>query len=113
MSGRELIEWLCRECEFRKVPPTDSAMILVLREMPDIEVWVRSIRHYVRTKHTCQEYSPNSSVPYSDGPCMECAKDKGLQTGLDDGPPNSICMCGRGTKCPIHRESRQAAEKGE
>jgi hypothetical protein len=45
VSGPELIEWLCAECNFRKVTPTDSAMIILLRELPDIEVWVRSIRH--------------------------------------------------------------------
>jgi hypothetical protein len=50
------------------------------------------------TKHTCQ--SPN----YLGGPCMECAKEKGLATGIDDGPPNSTCQCGRSIKCPIHTE---------
>lgn len=37
-SGPELIEWLARECNFRKVPPSDSAMIILLRELPDIDV---------------------------------------------------------------------------
>jgi hypothetical protein len=45
MSGPELIAWLLHECKFKKIPPTDSAMILVLRELPDIEAWVRTIRH--------------------------------------------------------------------
>ncbi len=62
-----------------------------------------------QSKHTCQELRPNDSVSYSDGPCMECAKDKGLATGINDGPPNSICMCGRGVKCPIHRGGAGAA----
>ena len=47
-SGPELIEWLARECNFRKVPPSDSAMIILLRELPDIDVWVNSIRHQRR-----------------------------------------------------------------
>lgn len=45
MSGPELIEWLARECDFRRIPPTDSMMIILLRELPDIDVWVSSIRH--------------------------------------------------------------------
>jgi hypothetical protein len=45
MSGPELIAWLLHECKFKKIPPTDSAMILVLRELPDIEASVRTIRH--------------------------------------------------------------------
>lgn len=45
VSGPELIEWLRGECDFRKVPTTDSAMIIILRELPDIEVWVNTIRH--------------------------------------------------------------------
>jgi hypothetical protein len=45
VSGPELIEWLERECNFRKIPPTDTAMIILLRELLDIEVWVNSLRH--------------------------------------------------------------------
>ena len=45
MSGPELIEWLARECDFRKIPPTDSAMVILLRELADIDVWMKSIRH--------------------------------------------------------------------
>jgi hypothetical protein len=45
MSGQELIVWLLGECNFRKLPPTDSALILVLRELHDINAAVRTIRH--------------------------------------------------------------------
>lgn len=45
MSGPELIEWLVGECGYRKVPPTDSAMIILLRELVDIEAAVKTIRH--------------------------------------------------------------------
>jgi hypothetical protein len=45
MTGTELIEWLARECIFRNLPPSDAAMIILLRELPDIEVWVSTIRH--------------------------------------------------------------------
>lgn len=45
MSGPELIEWLLAECKFRNVPCYDSAMIIILRELPDIESAVRTIRH--------------------------------------------------------------------
>jgi hypothetical protein len=60
------------------------------------EVIAASPSPATETKHTCQ--SPN----YLDGPCMECAKEKGLATGIDDGPPNSTCRCGRSITCPIH-----------
>lgn len=45
MSGNELIIWLVGECAFRNLPPTDSAMILVLRELHDVEAAVRTLRH--------------------------------------------------------------------
>ena len=46
MSGEELITWLAGECAFRKgMPPTDSAMILILRELYDIDAAVKTIRH--------------------------------------------------------------------
>lgn len=46
MSGEELITWLAEECAFRKgMPPTDSAMILILRELYDIDAAVKTIRH--------------------------------------------------------------------
>ena len=44
MSGNELIAWLAGECNFRKIPPTDNAMIIILRELPDIAVWVNTLR---------------------------------------------------------------------
>lgn len=45
MSGQELIDWLLGECRFRKVPPYDSAMIIILRELVDIEAAVKTIKH--------------------------------------------------------------------
>ena len=45
MSGEQLIEWLVGECKFRKIPPSDSAMIVLLRELVDIEAAVKTIRH--------------------------------------------------------------------
>jgi hypothetical protein len=45
MSGTELIQWLAHECRFHKLPPTDSAMIIILREMIDIDACVKTIRH--------------------------------------------------------------------
>ena len=44
MSGQELIDWLVKECEFRRIPPTDSAMVLLLRELPDIETWTSTLK---------------------------------------------------------------------
>jgi hypothetical protein len=64
--------------------------------------WHRSLAH------TCGASS--TFVPDSDGPCMACAQEKGLATGIDDGPPNSICLCGKGIKCPIHQASGKPTE---
>lgn len=47
VSGPELIRWLVAECQFRKLPPTDSAMILVLREVLDIQAFMRTLPHRV------------------------------------------------------------------
>lgn len=49
-SGQELIDWLAKECAFRKLPPTDSAMILVLRELVDIDAAMRTIKHHQEPK---------------------------------------------------------------
>lgn len=45
MTGQELIDWLLGECRFRKVPPYDSAMIIILRELVDVESAVKTIKH--------------------------------------------------------------------
>jgi len=58
MSGKELIDWLSGECRMRKIPPTDSAMILVLREQWDIEASMRTLKH-------------TTSVTYREGDSLE------------------------------------------
>ena len=45
MSGQELIDWLLGECRFRKIPPYDSAMIIILRELHDVESTVKTLKH--------------------------------------------------------------------
>jgi hypothetical protein len=58
-------------------------------------IYANRAREKPKSKHTCQLSEPNSMVPYSDGPCMECAKERGAATGINDGPPNSIIRYSR------------------
>lgn len=54
MSGQDLIDWLLEECRFRKIPPYDSAMIIILRELHDIEAAVKTIRHAEADRRTAK-----------------------------------------------------------
>lgn len=79
MTGQELIDWLLGECRYRKVPPTDSAMILLLREQVDIESAVKYIRH----ESTCPTCGGDRDYPQLvrrfntdfGGACDECTND--------------------------------------
>jgi len=75
VSGLELIEWLTVECEMRKIHPTDSALILVLRCVKDLQEitrqknYVEYIRKTARTSYenprvifTCEWCEP-SDIP--------------------------------------------------
>ena len=97
MTGTELIEWLSGECSFRKVPASDSAMILLLRELPDVESAVKTIRH-------------KSPAPYrkcvscgveTDYCCADCMIDK----------KEKVYVCGR-TQCRDKHETQGCTRVG-
>lgn len=50
MSGPELIAWLKDECQAKKIPPTDSALILILRDVWDIDAFVKTLKHVKERK---------------------------------------------------------------